>query len=62
MCSNAHPIGWRLYHRKYAGWQKFFMRALPFLPKLTYWINYLKFRATFAPATSGQSPFWLKEV
>ena len=49
-----------LPQKKYAGWQKFFMRALPFLPKLTYWINYLKFRATFAPATSGQSPFWLK--
>ena len=51
-----------LPQKKYAAWQKFFMRALPFLPKLSYWINYLKFRTTFAPATTGQSPFWQKKL
>ena len=51
-----------LPQKKYAGWQKFLMRALPFLPKLTYWLNYLTFRTTFAPATTGQSPYWQKKI
>ena len=49
-----------LPQKKYAAWQKFFMRALPFLPKLSYWINYLKFRTTFAPATTGKARFGRK--
>lgn len=51
-----------LPQKKYAGWQKLLMRALPILPKLTYWLNYLTFRTTFAPATTGQSPYWQKKI
>lgn len=50
-----------LPQKKYAGWQRFLMRALPFLPRLTYWLHYLTFRHTFAPATTGASPYWLKK-
>ena len=51
-----------LFQRKYAGWQKFFMRAIPFLPTFTYWLNYFIFKHTFAPATNGQSMFWQKTI
>lgn len=51
-----------LFQKKYSRLQRFFMRALPFMPKFVYWMNYLIFRATFAPATTGASPFWQKTI
>ena len=51
-----------LYQTKYSRFQRFVMRALPFMPKLVYNLYYQIFKVTFAPATTGASPFWQKTI